>query len=619
MCGILGYSNLNLSNERILESYLETIAHRGPNDFGYYQAPFGAIGMRRLSIIDVSGGHQPIFNEDRKVSVVFNGEIYNYQELIPPLEARGHVFSTRSDTEVLVHLYEEHGTNMCQFLRGMFAFAVLDERNQTIFVARDRFGKKPLYYLTHQNEVFFASEIKALRHIANSRGITLTISEQAIYDYLSVGVVPQPSTIYNEVACLPPACHMVVGSSGRVKITEYWKLDYAPKLEISYADATEKVRELMAESVRLRLRSDVPLGVFLSGGVDSSVVAYEAAKQVGDTLQTFTVKMGSAEFDESPIATQTAQMLGVKNTILPLEMNPLEGLQKIVQHYDQPFADSSAIPSLEISRLARQHVTVVLNGDGGDEIFGGYRRYLAAQRLSSLNWVPNGMAKVGARLLETMASGRRSGFGFAARFARGLAQTPAERYLTWTADMLLESDKRSIWTGTKVSATERLIEAELPKLQGLSDLDQQMALDARINLLSDLLVKMDMATMAYSLEGRSPFMDHVLAETVARLPDQYKVGKTTKQILKDAYANKLPPIVTSGIKRGFEIPLEAWLEGSLRSIFQDTLGSSNSKISAFLEPDFIQGILSRSILKDRNWKYIAYSLLVLEMWLEEYA
>jgi asparagine synthase (glutamine-hydrolysing) len=617
MCGIFGGFSEGL-NGGLLESSLMQIQHRGPDDFGHYQASFGAIGMRRLSIIDVSGGHQPIFNEDKKVSVVFNGEIYNYKELIPSLEARGHVFNTKSDTEVLVHLYEEHGVDMCQFLRGMFAFAVMDERNQTIFVARDRFGKKPLFYLSHQKEVFFASEIKALRHMANTRGITLTISEQAIYDYLSLGVVPQPSTIYKEVSCLPPASYMVVDADN-VKITEYWKLGYVPKLELSYADATEKVRGLMSESVRLRLRSDVPLGVFLSGGVDSSVVAYEAAKEIGDTLQTFTVKMASAEFDESPIATQTANMLGVKNTILPLEMNPLEGLQKIVQHYDQPYADSSAIPSLEISRLARQHVTVVLNGDGGDEIFGGYRRYLAAQRLASLSWIPNGVAKAGAGLLESMTTGRRSGIGFAARFARGLAQSPAERYLTWTADMLLDSDKSSISTGINVLATERLIEAELLRLQGLSGLDQQMALDARFNLLSDLLVKMDMATMAYSLEGRSPFMDHVLAETVARLPDQYKVGKTTKQILKDAYADKLPPVVTSGAKRGFEIPLEAWLEGSLQSLFQDTLGSGNSKVSAFLEPTFIQGILSRSILKDRNWKYIAYSLLVLEMWLREFA
>jgi asparagine synthase (glutamine-hydrolysing) len=615
MCGIIGAYTRKFNQ---VSQVLDTIYHRGPSGYGDYSNHFAMIGMRRLSIIDLDGGHQPIFSEDKRISVVFNGEIYNYKELIVDLQSKGHTFGSQSDTEVLVHLYEEYGYEMCTHLRGMFAFAIIDEYRQTMFVARDRFGKKPLYYLTQQGEVFFASEIKALRHMTHSRGVTLTISEQSIYDYLSLGVVPQPSTIYKEVVCLPPASYMVIDANG-INVTEYWNLDYAPKLNISYLDATEKVRELVSESVRLRLRSDVPLGVFLSGGVDSSVVAYEAAKEVGDTLQTFTVKMGSTEFDESPIAAQTAQMLGVKNTVLPLEINPLEGLQKIVQHYDQPYADSSAIPSLEISRLARQHVTVVLNGDGGDEIFGGYRRYVAAQRLDSLHWVPNSVAKAGANWLESMTTGRRSRIGFAARFARGLAQSPSERYLTWTADMMLDSDKRSVWTGINVASTERLIESELQKLQNLSGLDQQMALDARINLLSDLLVKMDMATMAYSLEGRSPFMDHVLAETIARFPDQYKVGKVTKQILKDAYASKLPTVVTTGVKRGFEIPLEAWLEGSLRSLFQDTLGSSSSKVSAFLTPAFIQGILSKRILRDRNWKYIAYSLLVLEMWLTEFA
>jgi asparagine synthase (glutamine-hydrolysing) len=617
MCGILGGYSTSLSSADI-QCALDKIIHRGPDDFGIYKADFAFFGMRRLSIIDVSGGHQPIFNEDKKISVVLNGEIYNYKELIPDLESRGHVFQTRSDTEVLVHLYEEYGSDMCRFLRGMFAFAILDERDQSVFIARDRFGKKPLYYLSHHKEVFFASEIKALRHMADARGISLSISEQAVFDYLSLGVVPQPSTIYQEIACLPPASFMKINADGHT-ISEYWNLEYASKLELSYPDAIEKVRDLVAESVRLRLRSDVPLGVFLSGGVDSSVIAYEAAKELGNNLQTFTVKMATAEFDESPLATQTAQMLGIKNTILPLEMNPLTSLQKVVAHYDQPYADSSAIPSLEISKLARNHVTVVLNGDGADEIFGGYRRHSAAKRLGALEWIPTGIAKMGATLLESLASGRRSGFGFAARFARGLAQTPAERYLTWTADMLLDSDKRSIWRGASVATTERLIEAELPRLQGLSGLDKQMALDLRFNLLSDLLVKMDMATMAYSLEGRSPFMDHVLAETVARLPDQMKIGKTTKQILKDAYADKLPPAVTNAPKRGFEIPLESWLEGSLKSLFQDTLGSKNSKISKYLEPAFIQGILDRSILKDRNWKYIAYALLVLEMWLEEFA
>jgi asparagine synthase (glutamine-hydrolysing) len=618
MCGILGgFAPNNLAPE-VIESCLNRIRHRGPDDFGIFRHENAFLGMRRLSIIDVVGGHQPIFNEDKSVSVVFNGEIYNYLELIPNLEAKGHVFQTRSDTEVLVHLYEEYGTDMCKFLRGMFAFAILDTRVQSIFVARDRFGKKPFYYIFQDGKFLFGSEIKAVRALAQASAITLSISHQAIYDYLSFGVIPQPTTIYNEVKSLPPASWGKFQHSD-LQIKEYWSLSYSPKLELSYPQAISKVQELVSESVRLRLRSDVPLGIFLSGGVDSSVVAYEASKLVGEKLQTFTVKMGDSHFDESPIAAQTSQMLGVKNTVLQLEMNPIEGLQKVVEHYDQPYADSSAIPSLEISKLARQHVTVVLNGDGGDEIFGGYRRYVAAQRSMSFGWIPNGVAKVTANMLESLSSQRRSSFGFAARFARGLAQSPAERYLIWTADMLLDSDKRNLWCGNAVVPTERLIDQELLKLQGFSSIDSQMALDIRINLLSDLLVKMDMATMAYSLEGRSPLLDHVLAETIARLPDRTKVGRTTKQILKDAYANKLPPIVTSGVKRGFEVPLESWLSGPLRALFHDTLGSLNPRISAFIEPTFLQGILSKEILKDRNLKYIMYALLVLELWLREFA
>jgi asparagine synthase (glutamine-hydrolysing) len=618
MCGILGGFVPNNLAPEVIEACLDRIRHRGPDESGMFLHENTFLGMRRLSIIDVAGGHQPIFNEDKRISVVFNGEVYNYMELIPNLEAKGHVFQTRSDTEVLVHLYEEHGTNMCQFLRGMFAFAILDTRDQSIFVARDRFGKKPFYYINQNGKFLFGSEIKAVKALAQASAITLSISHQAIYDYLSFGVIPQPTTIYNEVKSLPPASWGKFQHSN-FQIKEYWSLTYSPKLELSYPQAISKVQELVSESVRLRLRSDVPLGIFLSGGVDSSVVAYEASKVVGDSLQTFTVKIGDSDFDESPIAAQTSQMLGVKNTVLQLEMNPIEGVQKVVQHYDQPYADSSAIPSLEISKLARQHVTVVLNGDGGDEIFGGYRRYVAAQRSIFFEWIPNGVAKVTANVLESVASERRSSFGFAARFARGLAQSPAERYLSWTADMLLDLDKRSFWRGNTVEPTERFIDQELPKLQGFSGIDSQIALDMRINLLSDLLVKMDMATMAYSLEARSPLLDHLLAETVARLPDQSKVGRTTKQILKDAYANKLPPIVTSGIKRGFEVPLESWLSGPLHALLYDTLGSINTKVSEFIEPSFLRGILSKEILKDRNWKYIVYALLILELWLKEFA
>lgn len=616
MCGILGGFVPNNLEFALIESCLDTIRHRGLDDSGLHCVGDAFIGMRRLSIIDVAGGHQPIFNEDKQISVVLNGEIYNYLELIPDLESKGHVFQTRSDTEVLVHLFEEHGTGLCKFLRGMFAFAILDARDQSMFVARDRFGKKPLYYLESGRTVLFGSEIKAVKALAGVAGLKLSINQQAIYDYLSLGVIPQPATIYQEVKTLPAGtwAHF---KAGKLCLQQYWSLQYSPKLEISYSDALEKTRSLMSEAVKIRLRSDVPLGVFLSGGVDSSVIAYEASKEIGTNLQTFTVKMGVSSFDESTVAAQTAQALGIKNTVLNLELNPLETLQKLVGQYDQPFSDSSAIPSLEISKLARQHVTVVLNGDGGDEVFAGYRRYQAVMQSSIFDWLPKSLARGASQVLRPFAPDRRSVLGFAARFSTGLTLSAASRYFAWTTDMLLEADKKAIWRGGKILPSERLVDSVLEKFKGLSPLDQQMGADVNINLLSDLLVKMDIATMAYSLEGRSPFLDHHVAEFAAQLPDKYKVAGQTKRILRDAYRGRLSSEVLNGAKRGFEIPLEAWLNSELKQLLQDTLGASDARVNAWIEPTFVQGLLRGTLMRDRNWKYLVYALLILELWLRE--
>jgi asparagine synthase (glutamine-hydrolysing) len=616
MCGILGGFVPNNLKPAQIESCLDTIRHRGPDDSGLYCAGGAFIGMRRLSIIDVVGGHQPIFNEDKQISVVLNGEIYNYLELILDLESKGHIFHTRSDTEVLVHLFEEHGTDLCQFLRGMFAFAILDARDNSIFIARDRFGKKPLYYLLSNEKLLFGSEIKAVKALAGVAALKVSINPQAIYDYLSLGVIPQPSTIYQEINTLP-AGSWAQFKLGSLNIQKYWCLSYAPKLEISYADALEKTRALMSEAVRIRLRSDVPLGVFLSGGVDSSVIAYEAAKEIGTNLQTFTVRMGSSAFDESAVATQTAQALGIQNTILNLEVSPLDTLQKLVHQYDQPFSDSSAIPSLEISKLARQHVTVVLNGDGGDEVFAGYRRYQAVMQSGSFDWLPKSLARGASQILRPFAPDRRSMLGFAARFSTGLTLSAASRYFAWTTDMLLEADKKAIWRGGAVLPSERLVDSVLKNFKGLSPLDQQMGADVNINLLNDLLVKMDIATMAYSLEGRSPFLDHHVAEFAAQLPDSFKVAGQTKRVLRDAYRGRLSQDVLNGAKRGFEIPLEAWLNLELKQLLQDTLGANDARVNAWVEPAFVQSLLRGTLMRDRNWKYLVYALLILELWLRE--
>jgi len=569
--------------------------------------------MTRLAIIDIAGGHQPMTSPDGSLTVVFNGEIYNYRALHRDLAAKGHIFRTDSDTEVLLHLYEDLGTDFVDPLRGMFALAIYDRRDARLLLARDRFGKKPLYYSQTTRGFIFASELKALRPLANAAGDAWTIDDQAIYDYLSLAVVPQPRTIFREVSSVP-AASILHFKDGQTSIRRYWRPEFSPKLNVSYAEAQRLSRESIAEAVGLRLRSDVPLGVFLSGGVDSSIVAYEAAKLTGPNLQTFTIATPGA-LDEAPIAARTAADLGIRNTVLPLQISALDGLQEVVGRYDQPFADSSAIPSLQISRLAREHVTVVLNGDGGDEVFGGYRRYLAAYNASRFDLLPRSVSTHLSSALGRFNSNRRGPLGFASRFARGLSLDAPERYLAWTLDMMCESDKQMYWRGAPSRATEELVSSH--SRSELSALDQQMSTDIEMNLLSDLLVKMDIASMAHSLEARSPFLDHRVAELAWRLPDRHKIKRgTPKSVLRDAYRGRLSDEVIRGAKRGFEIPLRAWLENDLRSILLETVGSRTALVRSYLDGEIIDDLLEQRSMTDRNWAYIVYALLVLELWLQ---
>ncbi|MEO1269007.1 MAG: asparagine synthase (glutamine-hydrolyzing) [Myxococcota bacterium] len=617
MCGIHGGWTPQPLPDPALEASLTAITHRGPDDSGIHRDGQAFIGMRRLSIIDLAGGHQPIFNESGDVAVVFNGEIYNYKELIPPLKRAGHLFTTESDTEVLVHLWEEHGTRMCDTLRGMFAFAIWDARQQLMFVARDRFGKKPLYLTqTADGGLLFASELKALRPLAIAAQQPWTIRPQSLYDYASMTVIPQPNTIYNEVSMLP-AGHWMLWNGASLRQQRYWSLSIGPKTTLSYADAQARVRHLIAESVRLRLRSDVPLGVFLSGGVDSTVIAYEAAQLLGGSLQAFTVSTDDPTLDESAIARRTATALGIQQTMLPLKVSPLAELERLVRHYDQPYADSSAIPSMALSRLARQHVKVVLNGDGGDELFGGYRRYVAAVWLGHLQKLPASLLRATLALVDRLRPPRRSTLGLIRRMLHGALQRPGTRYLSWTLDMLFEADKQALWIGPpNMRPTEELIEATLP--QQASTLDTQLGGDQRLILLSDLLVKMDMATMAASLEARSPLMDHELAEFTATLPDHYRVRRNTpKAILRDAYRHLVPTEVTQAPKRGFEIPMNRWLETDLKPILMDTVGAHDARVRDWFSRHLIDGLLAGNLFQERNRTYLLYALLVLELWLRQ--
>ncbi len=600
-----------------LSEALRALIHRGPDDQGHFSSPPVFLGIRRLSIIDIDGGKQPLTNEDGTIVVVFNGEIYNHVELRKDLIRRGHTFRTRCDTEVLVHLYEEAGPDLCRRLVGMFAFAIWDSRQRILVLGRDRFGKKPLYYSrTPGGGLIFASELKALQPLARGCGYDPAIDPQAIYDFLSIGVVPQPSTIWKGVSALPAASWLRFDGTN-LELKSYWSLDYQPKLRIGYGDALRHVRELVAEAVQARLESDVPLGVFLSGGIDSSIVTWEAAQHIGTKLQTFTIQAGDDAFDESPIARRTAAHFGVQSTVLRLEVTPRAELERLVRQYDQPFADPSAIPSMAIARLARQHVTVVLNGDGGDEVFAGYRRYLAVRAAELL---PSRIARMLACIQPSSRLAgrheRRTPAGFWARFTRGLELTPPERYITWTTDLLLEKDKARAWRAPPQRSTEDLIESMAQKNPG--PLDTQLSTDIQIILPSALLVKMDMATMAASLEARSPLLDHRIAEFTARLPSHFKVryGRL-KPLLRDAYRNCLPEEVLRGPKRGFEIPLQKWLEGELREVVLDSLLSPSAKILAYLDQSFIKKVLEKRCLTDHNWALVVYSLLVMELWLQQ--
>ena len=617
MCGIAGVCRPDGPEPAGpgLAEALRALRHRGPDGEGTFAAPGVALGMRRLAIIDLVTGAQPVFNEDRSVVAVFNGEIYNYVELREELRQRGHTFATASDTEVLVHLYEDEGEALCSRLRGMFAFAIWDGRTRSLLLARDRFGEKPLFVAPLPGGLAFASELKGLLPLMRAAGAAPRVREQGIYDYLSLGAVPQPDTVYEGVSAVGPGCWLRFDGE-QAREQAYWRPELEPKAVVSYAEAQEELRHTLGDAVRLRLRSDVPVGVFLSGGVDSSVVAYEAARHLGGRLRTFTVSVADDELDEAPVARRTAAALGVENVVLPLHVAPRDEVLAVARHFDQPFADPSAIPSSAVARLAREQVKVILNGDGGDEVCGGYRRYLAARTLGRIGSLPGARAALRAAFSRLAAGRRRSAAGLLRRFGRGLSLQSGARYLVWTKDLLLDEDKQRVWRGRPQRATEDWV---ADRLDGnLAAVDTQVAGDIGIELLSSLLVKMDMATMAASLEGRSPFLDHEVAQFALRLPVAFRVrGSRLKAVLRDAYRGRLPREVIEGRKRGFEVPLAAWLDGDLRDLVHDALLAPGARVAEYVEPAFVRAVVAGAAMRERNRAGLVYALLMLELWLRQ--
>jgi asparagine synthase (glutamine-hydrolysing) len=620
MCGIAGYitDGMPVLNRDLIQSMCDRISYRGPDGSGYLIDGSVALGHRRLSIIDAGGGTQPLGNEDGTIQVIFNGEIYNYRELRADLLKRGHRFTSNSDTEVLVHLYEEVGERLPEYLNGMFAFAIWDRRQQVLFLARDRFGEKPLYYtdVVPGMRFCFASELKALREIPD---FPTSVNYRSVSDMIALDYVPDPDTIYANVFKLRPSHSLTLDRRG-VRIRRYW----APVFQIdpnrNFVDTAEELREIFGDSVERRMISDVPLGAFLSGGVDSSSVVAFMARRAPDRVKTFSIGFTKKEVDETRFARMVAERYQTDHHELIVSPDILEVLDTLVDHYDEPFGDSSAIPTLYLAKMTRQHVTVALSGDGADEIFGGYRRYrygVLESRLRSIipRWFRHSVIRVGAHCYPK--------FDYLPRVLRAkslltcLSQELADAYFTSISsisdnklDELLSPELVSKLDGYRPRMRFRKL---FEGVRHLGPLEQFQSVDFETYLPGDILVKMDRASMAYSLEARAPVLDHRLAELAFSMPSDFKLkGSVGKHVWKQAVAGDLPAAVITRTKLGFNAPLAHWFGTSLKRIFEATV--LQSSMQEYLCMDLVRRLWREHQSGIRNHDRKLWNLLMLAQW-----
>jgi asparagine synthase (glutamine-hydrolysing) len=626
VCGIAGLVDFDGADapESLVRAMCTAMCHRGPDDEGVLaiprlpspNQPRAVLGNRRLSIIDVAGGHQPMSNEDGTVWVVQNGEIYNFQELRERLVRGGHTLTTKSDTEILVHLYEDLGPDFVRELDGMFAIALWDDRRKRLVLARDRFGKKPLLYAEAGGRLWFGSEFQAL---LVDPAIRRDIDYDALDEYLSFMSVPAPRTIYRQIRKLPPA-HVLVRDAQGTRLSRYWSLEYLPKIEIGEDEAAREVRRLLTEAVRKRLISEVPLGAFLSGGVDSSAVVAIMAGLVSEPVKTFAIGFDDPRFNELPYARRVAERYGCDHHEFEVRPRAIEVLPSLVRHYGEPYADSSAIPSFYLARLTRQHVTVALNGDGGDESFGGYAWHLGsrlAERWQQLPAAVRGLAERTAGGLAPLSSHRRSPIARMSRFMAAASRPRAARYRQWlsvfTADL-----KQELYAQPHARSADPL-EAIFAAATSLDAVDVMLRADVEWYLPTDLLVKMDIATMAGSLEARSPFLDWHLAEFAAKLPSGLKVkGHTSKYILKKAMADLVPAENMHRPKQGFAVPVSGWFRGELKDFLADHILTARFNARGLFRPEAVRRLFEDHQRGAGDHGHHLWTLLMLELWFQEF-
>jgi asparagine synthase (glutamine-hydrolysing) len=601
-----------------VEEALRRLEHRGPDGRGLHESDGAVLGVRRLAIIDVLRGDQPIYNEDRSVTVVCNGELYNYVEQFPALLAEGHWLQSRSDVNLLPHLYEKYGRLAFQECRGMFAAAIWDEHRRTVTLARDRVGKKPLFWSRIGSGLAFASELPALLALlAESR----PLSTRGLAAYLQLGAVPHPHTIYSGVHALPPGCTLEFTLDGDPIIEPYWVPQIPARFDGTRADAMRTLDGLIRDAVAIRLRSDVPVGLFLSGGIDSGIIASYAKELGARDLTCFVVEVPDPALNEATLARQVALHLGlaVENITVPIE--PVDVVQRVATLYGQPFGDSSAIPSYLVAHAARLHRKVVLNGDGGDEVFAGYRRYwlgrLAPWLVPLTRPVGTVLEVLGNQLARV--SDRRSRAGFIARALRGLGRDEHTRYIRWTTD-LLDDDMLAKLFPDFACAVSPLAELEAIRGERFTSrgLHAFQRSDYRLILVDDLLSKMDIATMANSMEARSPFLDVRLAEFAWSLPSKWLItGRETKPLLRELARRRLPPAVAIAPKRGFEIPVARWLRCELRPLLVETLLASDSRTMQLANAKALRAFVSGTDAFAGNRPQAIWALLMLELFLRD--
>jgi len=617
MCGIAGFIDKECSREsaeQLINQMCQVIRHRGPDDMGIWVHDGIALGMRRLSIIDVAGGHQPIFNEDHSILTVFNGEIYNYRELRQALWERGHHFSTQSDTEVLVHAYEEFGDDCVKLLHGMFAFALWDSKHQHLLAARDRFGKKPLNYYWDGERLIFGSEIKSILEA----GIPREVNPIALDEYLAYRYVPTPNTLFKYISKLP-AAHILVYQEGQIRTQPYWELSFLPTCKDDLVTAIERCRALIKDAVQMRLISEVPLGAFLSGGIDSSTIVGLMSQMMSQPVKTFSVGFEEEDYSELLYARQVAQHFSTDHHEFLIRPDLVSVLPQLVWAYDEPFGDDSMLPTYYVSKLAREHVSVVLTGDGGDEVFAGYKHYQSEYAINRIPSFIRSLLGYGSMLLPEGTRGKK-------RFDN-LRRDPITRRIRSTA-LFPDQPRSSIYTreylahGWDHNPYQQLINQFLAAAQlGLDVTACQQSLDIHTFLTDDILVKVDKASMFNSIETRTPMLDQTLAEYVSSLPSTIRMKNgTLKFLLKQVAADILPTSILTRPKQGFSAPVKHWLNGNLMAYAFDLLTSPKAEQRGIFDPQFIGNLLKKPLTgptRDRQSKAI-WALLCLELWFQVY-